>query len=248
MKYENVRLTQMLAAEYALGTLAGRARQRFARLLKTRADLRRELQFWEARFAPLLASCKPIPPREIVWAEIEARINRATVTPIQAVAKPEPRGLWLWQTWAVAASAALVALSLQFYRYTQEQPEAVTPSPQVAVAAPSAPYVSMLQAKGSDALWLVSVNLQKRDITISAQGDYSLDAQRESLELWMIGDDGKPRSLGLLPLHGRGHLQMPASVPMPAKPVLAISREPHGGSPTGSPTGPVISSGPLLSL
>src|SRR3546814_21066262 len=41
---------------------------------------------------------------------------------------------------------------------------------------------------------------------------------------------------------------MPASVPMPAKPVLAISRDPHGGSPTGLPTGPVISSGPLLSL
>src|SRR3546814_9765864 len=94
----------------------------------------------------------------------------------------------------------------------------------------------MLQAQGSDALWLVSVYPQKRDIKVVAQGDYSLDAQRESLELWMIGDDGKPRSLGLLPLHGRGHLQMPASVPMQAKPVLAISREPHGGSPTGLPS------------
>ncbi|NGY06560.1 anti-sigma factor [Solimonas terrae] len=243
MKYDNARLTQMLAAEYALGTLVGRARQRFARLLQTRADLRRELQFWEARFAPLLASSKPVPPREVVWAEIEARIRRSTVTPIQPPVAP--RGLWLWQTWAVAASAALVALSLQLYRYTQA-PVAIAPP--VAVAEPPAPYVSMLQAKGSDALWLVSVNAQKRDISIVAQGDYSLDAQRESLELWMIGDDGKPRSLGLLPLHGRGHLQMPASVPMPAKPVLAISREPHGGSPTGSPTGPVISSGPLLSL
>lgn len=247
MKYENARLTQMLAAEYALGTLVGRARQRFARLLNTRADLRRELQFWEARFAPLLASCRPIPPREIVWAEIEARINRATVTPIGVAAQPAPRSLWLWQTWAVAASAALVALSLQFYRYTRQEPEIVTP-PQVAVVEPSKPFVSMLQTKGSDALWLVSVDPKKRNIDIVAQGDYSLDAQRESLELWMIGDDGKPRSLGLLPLHGRGHLQMPASVPMPARPVLAISREPQGGSPTGLPTGPVISSGPLLSL
>ncbi|HEY9547243.1 MAG TPA: hypothetical protein VIR56_14630, partial [Solimonas sp.] len=118
MKYENARLTQMLAAEYVLGTLVGRARHRFERLLQARADLRRELQFWEARFAPLLASSKPIPPREIVWAEIEARINHPTVTPIKAVASAAPRSLWLWQTWAVAASAALVALSLQFYRYT----------------------------------------------------------------------------------------------------------------------------------
>src|SRR3546814_9605617 len=78
MKYENARLTQMLAAEYVLGTLVGRARHRFERLLQARADLRRELQFWEARFAPLLASSKPIPPREIVWAEIEARINHPT--------------------------------------------------------------------------------------------------------------------------------------------------------------------------
>src|SRR3546814_8839623 len=104
MKDENARLTHMLAAEYVLGTLVGRARHRFERLLQARADLRRELQFWEARFAPLLASSKPIPPREIVWAEIEARINHPTVTPIKAVASAAPRSLW--QTWAVAASAA----------------------------------------------------------------------------------------------------------------------------------------------
>src|SRR3546814_4790051 len=98
MKDENARLTHMLAAEYVLGTLVGRARHRFERLLQARADLRRELQFWEARFAPLLASSKPIPPREIVWAEIEARINHPTVTPIKAVASAAPRSLWLWQT------------------------------------------------------------------------------------------------------------------------------------------------------
>src|SRR3546814_10918183 len=88
----------------------------------------------------------------------------------------------------VAASAALVALSLQFYRYTQQQPGAVPP-PQVAAAQPGEPFVSMLQAQGSDARWLVSVDPQKRDLKVVAQGDYSLDAQRERLELWKIGDD-----------------------------------------------------------
>src|SRR3546814_11989890 len=65
----------------------------------------------------------------------------------------------------VAASAALVALSLLFYRYTQQQPGAVPP-PQVAAAQPGEPFVSMLQAQGSDALWLVSVDPQKRDIKV----------------------------------------------------------------------------------
>jgi anti-sigma-K factor RskA len=40
MKIEQAKLKQMLSAEYVLGTLAGRARKRFERLLKTRADLR----------------------------------------------------------------------------------------------------------------------------------------------------------------------------------------------------------------
>ena len=39
---------------------------------------------------------------------------------------------------------------------------------------------------------------------------------------------------------GEGDLPMPRGLSIPAKPTLAVSREPAGGSPTGSPTGPGI--------
>lgn len=59
-----------------------------------------------------------------------------------------------------------------------------------------------------------------------------------ALELWSIGADTKPRSLGLLPIsEGRMLPVTPAGI---AKVSFAVSLEPEGGSPTGAPTGPVV--------
>lgn len=59
-----------------------------------------------------------------------------------------------------------------------------------------------------------------------------------SLELWSIGADATPRSLGLLPLNeGRDLSVAPESV---AQVSFAVSLEPSGGSPTGAPTGPMV--------
>ncbi len=243
MKYDNPRLKQMLAAEYVLGTLRGGARKRFERLLQTRADLLRERQLWETRLAVLLAGTKPVVPRDIVWTGIEHRIGAAAATPLKLA--PSRRSLRIWQTWAVAASVAVAVLSVQLLR-REAAPPAVPPPPAAVGERP--PYVSMLQVSGSEAVWLISLNPQKGLIRVTAHGDYALDAKRESLELWIIGDDGQPHALGLLPTRGRGSMPMPGGLSMPAKPQLAVSREPLGGSPTGLPTGPVITSGPVVSL
>ena len=64
MNYAQPRLKQMLAAEYVLGTLHGRARRRFARLLESRADLRAEVRYWEQRLAALQSGFKPVAPRD----------------------------------------------------------------------------------------------------------------------------------------------------------------------------------------
>lgn len=55
-------------------------------------------------------------------------------------------------------------------------------------------------------------------------------------ELWIIAPNAAPVSLGLL-------AEAPLTLPYPEPPkgwVLAVSVEPEGGSPIGSPTGPVI--------
>ncbi|SEQ33208.1 Anti-sigma-K factor RskA [Solimonas aquatica] len=245
MNYGNSRLKQMLAAEYVLGTLRGLPRQRFARLLKTRADLQAEVRFWEARLAPLLGQLPPKAPRELVWAAIDRQIN---AQPPQAQARLKRGANAFLQLWAVAASVAVVALSLQLYRIGQQPPPA---APQVAQAEPvehKPPFVAMLQDPKSETVWLVSLNPQRGRISVITRGQYALD-KTHSLELWMLGEAGKPPTpLGLLPATGKGSMPMPAGIRMPDKPMLAVSLEPAGGSPTGLPTGPVLLSGPVVAL
>ena len=67
-------------------------------------------------------------------------------------------------------------------------------------------------------------------------------------ELWLIPADGKPRPLGLLQRRPHRDHRDPARSRRrrPSRnAVLAVSLEPPGGSPTGQPTGPVIATGKL---
>lgn len=244
MKYEQPRLKQMLAAEYVLGTLRGAARRRFERLLAQRADLRAERQYWESRLAALLAGYRPETPRDIVWTEIERRTFASTVTALPARAG---RGeVNFWKAWSALATAASVALGFALYRELSAPPP---PAQIVRVEVPvpqALPYVAMLQPGSSDARWVVSLSPERKLIRVAATGGYPINPQSECLELWVIGEDGKPLSLGVLPNSGEGQMTMPGGVKMPAKPVLAVSKEPIGGSPTGLPTGPVILTSPAL--
>ncbi len=244
MKYDEPRLQKILAAEYVLGTLRGRARQRFERLLWTRSRLRSEVQYWEAQLSPLLSTVRPVRPRDRVWTELELRIAGNSI-PMRPSPPPAaaPR-LTLWRSWAIAASLAAVALAVQLYRQRGE-----TPPPADVVKAPQRPaMVAMLQEPKSSATWLVSVSPGDGQIRVIASGELNVDGGQKSLELWIIGDDGKPRSLGLMPASGRASMPIPGDLQMPAKPVLALSLEPAGGSPTGLPTGPVLSTSRLVTL
>lgn len=248
MNYRDPKLIRILSAEYALGTLSGLPRQRFSRLLKTREDLRGEVRFWEARLAPLLGTLSPKAPRELVWAAIDRQIN--------AVASPAPnqerlkRGASAFmQVWAVAASAAVVALSLQLYKQAHLPPPPAQVVTKIVTVEQKPPFVAMLQDPKSETVWMVALNPGQGTISVSTRGQYAVDTAQHSLELWVLGEPGQPPvSLGLLPDHGRRSLPMPAGVKMPDKPVLAVSLEPAGGSPTGLPTGPVLLTAPVVAL
>jgi anti-sigma-K factor RskA len=69
----------------------------------------------------------------------------------------------------------------------------------------------------------------------------------KSLELWVIPEGEKPRSLGVVdPKDAVIRIGAEKSGPIPAKGVFAVTVEPPGGSPSGDPTGPVVYSGPLI--
>lgn len=252
MKYESVQLRQMLAAEYALGTLRGAARRRFERLLAQDRWLRGELRHWEARLAELGLKLPAQAPRELVWTELQRRLNATPVIrPLQLPAAPAPN-LRLLRAWAWLATAASLVLAVALILQMSQPPEQLPPQiVRVEVPVPAPPqvvYVALLQPQASAARWTISVVPGKKLMKVAAAAtDYPLDAAH-SLELWLIGPSGVPVAVGLLPLDGRHEMPLPMEVPEGAELTLAVSLEPQGGSPTGAPTGPVILTAPAISL
>lgn len=231
----------MVAGEYVLGTLAGAARRRFARLLKEDATLQAEVARWEARLAGLAGRVEPVAPRELVWANIDSVINLPKVTALPPREQRLASKLNLWRAWAVAASIICGVLGYQLQQQLALPPQIVEVPKIVTVQAPpqAMPYVTVL-APGGDARVLLSVSPEQGLIKASISGKNPVDAQH-CLELWVIGDDGKPRSLGVMPGSGDAQMPMPKGMSMPKTPTLALSVEPLGGSPAEGPTGPVVS-------
>jgi anti-sigma-K factor RskA len=248
MKYQNPKLRQMLAAAYVLGTLRGAARRRFERLLQKDAALAKELRGWERRLSPLQRSFAPVAPREIVWAGIEQRINAArTVALPRARSVLEDRGpLRFWRGWAVAASLATVVLGYGLWLQLRQPPQVIEQVRTVQVLQPM-PYVALLQPN-APAQWIVLVAPARRSLKVSASGAYPIDLNTQSLQIWVLDDAGQPHPMGLMP-DGNTSVELPLpDMKMPQKPVIAVSVEPKGGSPTGLPTGPVVTTAPLLQL
>jgi anti-sigma-K factor RskA len=76
-------------------------------------------------------------------------------------------------------------------------------------------------------------------------------APDQSWELWLVpGGDQKPLSLGLVNTDPEQELVVPpeAAPMMNDAWGLAMSVEPHGGSPTKQPTGPIMYKGPRIKL
>lgn len=251
MKYDGKNLQQALAAEYVLGTLTGPARRRFAKLLKTKPALVNEVGYWEKRLAGFNAHIAPVTPRERVWAHLDRAINASAVSALTA----KPSGALaqnLWRGWALAASVAAAYFGYNLNLLQNQAPQIVEKLVpfekivQVPVEQPM-PYMAVLQP-GGDSKFTLALSPEKGLIRVSIAGKAAVDYRKNSLELWVIGDDAKPHSLGVLPEAGEGDMPMPKGVAMPVKPTLAVSLEPRGGSTTGLPTGPVITTGTALRL
>jgi anti-sigma-K factor RskA len=219
----------MLAAEYALGTLP--AGERAAVTLRARNEpaLAAAIAAWEGRLGPLAETVPPRTPPDGLWDKIEARIaGGGNVVSIET-------RLRRWRAAAIAASAIAASLAL-FVGVRELSPPGKDKM-----------LVAVLQKDPQSPAFLVSVDLEKRQLTIRA-----VDAKPQpgkSYELWLVHDELKsPRSLGLI---GDKPVTIGPTLASYAPNVikdatLAVSLEPAGGSPTGAPTGPVLWSGKLL--
>jgi anti-sigma-K factor RskA len=229
MNFNNPKLRDMLASEYALGTLHGPARRRFERLLRDDADLRRTVQDWEERLMPLTQAIAPAVPSKRVWRNIETRIGKRRDT------ASFWQNLTFWRALGIASTSLAFGLLVYFGMAPKEE------------AAPS--YVAVLADKQSQPIMVVNFDQRARTLRVSVVNSQSIGADR-SFELWSLPKGGAPRSLGLIPESGKAvmTLAIEPARSLPGVPALAVSLEPKGGSPTGAPTGPVLFTGPLLRL
>jgi anti-sigma-K factor RskA len=228
MDYSRRPLADRLAAEYVLGTLRGRARRRFEALLPAHPALREAVAQWQQRLLPLSASVTPVQPSPAVWRGIETRLFGARQPP---GAPTLWQRLSLWRTLTGLATAATIAMFMVSSR----------------VPPPQAPIVVVLQAnpeaaQALNASFVASVSADGRALVLRPIGELAL-APGRALELWAVPPQGAPRSLGLVKQDAATILLRAQLLRDTA--ALAVSLEPAGGSPTGAPSGPVVSVGKL---
>jgi anti-sigma-K factor RskA len=229
MRYRDPQLLDRLAAEYVVGTLHGRARSRFERVMVHSHQARASVWRWEQRLGPLAQAAGSVQPSARVWREIERR------TGIKQERASWYERLGLWRGLSFAATAAAVVLAVMLRTVS-------TPGPQ---------YVAVFSDQQAQPLWVVSADLERQRLSVRPV-NATAPAVDKSYELWVLPAGGAaPRSMGLLPIAGA---TIEASLPAELGALLAnaqglaVSLEPAGGSPTGAPTGPVLHQAAILQI
>ena len=225
----------MMAAELALGLLEGDERAVALRRMLADPAFAREVETWRLHFAQLFD----------LWPGVEAPeglIERIDATLGGPGTDRRPSRL-PWPLLAIASSALAACLLVVVAIRPDPAPVVFTPAP-APVERTGPVLVASLDYEKAPIASLYDPS--RGSLRVAASPDI---AANRVAELWVIGADGVPHSLGLLTRTATA-LTVPAAnrARLAAGAVLAISVEPLGGSPTGLPTGPVVAKGALSSV
>jgi len=223
----------LLAAELALGLLEGEERSSAEIRESSDADFGALVEAWRERLSPMLGTAGETPSQQ-VWTGINARLAANDGPPLS----PGEAALRRWRAFGISASAIAASLALVLVTRT---PPAELPQPRP--EAPGPTMVATLQGEDQAAIVTISASPDGRLLVTPV----ALPTDGRVPELWIIPDDGKPRSLGVIAASTSSRVKV-AAANMPhvrRGATFAISQEPPGGSPTGAPTGPVIATGKI---
>lgn len=228
MDYCRRELADRLAAEYVLGTMASPARRRFEALLPAHPALRDAVAAWQKRLLPMAAAVPPVTPAASVWQRVQGELFPGPVTG----RPPSWQRRSFWQGLTGFALVGLVGMALLLGNPPPASPPVVV-------------LLTANEASGAmPASFVASLNADGRALVLKPVNAPVLSA-RQALELWAVPAQGAPRSLGLLSAGAGATVQRPGLLAGVA--AYAVSLEPAGGSPTGAPTGPILSVGKLPS-
>lgn len=222
--------TEALAAEFALGLLAGDEADAARKRMAEDAAFAALVLLWQERLAGMADELTPVMAPAGARLGIQRTLGHAG-QPLADV--PQIRrgsagrsgggsGGWMgWLLGALAAGAVALAVILL---PGQDQPD----------------YMAKLAMDGM----MVEAHVEGQEITVAMMEGEAHEGR--DMELWWIaGPDAAPVSIGLVPHRGSMTMALPEGLAPGSGVQLAISDEPLGGSPTGQPTGTIMASAPL---
>jgi anti-sigma-K factor RskA len=234
---------EALAAEYVLGTLDADERARVQLLLETDPPFATLVHAWEKKLGELHHIVDPVEPPSHVWRRIVARLDGEPAEGGAQIVDLTKR-LRRWRGAAMVCGA--LAASLLLFVAVKETAPHLLPGP----LRPAERFVAVLQEGNGSPGFVMTVDLRSKSFSVRKVGGEAPAGR--SYQMWFVHPTfpGGPRSLGVftnrVPDISTTLAQYPQDIVNNA--TYAVSIEPLGGSPTGSPTGPVPFHGKLIEV
>jgi anti-sigma-K factor RskA len=195
-----------LAREYALGTLAGPARRRFERVVRSSPAASMAVEVWRQRLSVLELAAVPVPPPASTWRGIEQRLFRDTA----ASTAPSSSGGWLQAIRGLFSGRSLagaLAGALLCVLVLRTQPGIIGLEPQV--DALPASYVGLLLDPAGKPTLVASSRRQGHQLTVKLLQPLTVPGGQVA-QLWALPrDGGAPFPVGVVPAQGSSQLALP---------------------------------------
>ena len=220
----------LLVAEYALGLLDHLEAAAIRKRLTQDSTLRKRYLNWTEHLASLYLDVEEVTPPPALKATIEKRLFSEKPVDRKRHSKMLP---WLWPVNLV--SSLLLAGLVGFIYHNSQQPLF---NPDFAASLETDDQSLQVVAHYDESHGLLQVSSTK-----------AIPDAGRSFELWLIAGDNPPVSLGILSVISQQKIKLPLDQSSQIiGSTLAISDEPAGGSSTGSPTGPVLTTAKVLGI
>ena len=209
----------MLAAEYALGLLAGDDLQQARRLVSEDRGFARSVTDWEIRLTAVAEDLPPEHPRPAAKATLLAKLF------------PEPARASLWhgaRIWQAVSALSLLALTA--FVLADFNRDTGTGGPL---------YTAQIVAEAGDFRVVAVVDKSADEVILTRTAGSTPDGR--ILQVWAHRAGEPAISVGLWPEGDSVRLPMPQTIAaVEGVLTLGVSEEPPGGSVTGSPSGRVF--------
>ena len=219
----------LLAAEYALGLLDDAETLAFEKRLSNEPELKAACLRWYEEFPALFDGVEPTSPPPALRGKIQDRLFAEQTKESTS----RNRSPWFWPVNLL--SSLILAVLIGFIYQQSQQPLF------------QADFVANLQTDDQSLKVLASYDKSLQRLNVTAKN--ASPAPGRSHELWLIAGDAPPVSLGLIKNISLTDIQLPADLASVIfGSTLAISDEPAGGSPTGGPTGAVLTTATVVEI